>query len=43
MIKGSIQDLTIWNKNAPNIGSPQHVRQMLKAIIGEIDSNNNSG
>ena len=41
MIKGSIQeeDLTILNIYAPNIGAPQHIRQMLTAIKGEIDSN----
>ena len=43
MIKGSIQeeDITIININiyAPNIGTPQHVRQMLKSMKGEINSN----
>ena len=41
IIKGSIQeeDITIVNIYAPNIGAPQHIRQMLKAIKGEIDSN----
>ena len=41
MIKGSIQeeDITIVNIYAPNIGAPQYIRQMLKAIKGEIDSN----
>ena len=41
MIKGSIQeeDLTIVNMYAPNIGTPQYIRQMLTAIKGEIDSN----
>ena len=41
MIKGSIQeeDITIVNINAPNIGAPQYIRQMLPAIKGEIDSN----
>ena len=41
MIKGSIQeeDITIVNIYAPNIGAPQHIRQMLTAIKGEIDSN----
>ena len=45
MIKGSIQeeDITIVNIYAPNIGAPQYIRQMLTAITGEIDSNNNSG
>ena len=41
MIKGSIQeeDITIVNIDAPNIGAPQYIRQMLAAIKGEIDSN----
>ena len=41
MIKGSIQeeDVTIVNIDAPNIGAPQYIRQMLTAIKGEIDSN----
>ena len=41
MIKGSIQeeDITIVNIYAPNIGTLQYIRQMLKAIKGEIDSN----
>ena len=41
MIKGSIQeeDITMANIYAPNIGAPQYIRQMLKAIKGEIDSN----
>ena len=41
MIKGSIQeeDITIVNIYAPNIGAPQHIRQILTAIKGEIDSN----
>ena len=41
MIKGSIQqeDITIINIYAPNIGAPQHIRQMLTAIKEEIDSN----
>ena len=41
MIKGSIQeeDLTIVNMYAPNIGTPQYIRQMLTAMKGEIDSN----
>ena len=43
MIKGSIQeeDITIVNIYAHNIGAPQYIRQMLTAIKGEIDSNNN--
>ena len=38
MIKGSIQeeDITILNINAPNIGAPQYIKQMLTAIKGEI-------
>ena len=41
MIKGSIQeeDVTMVNIYAPNIGAPQHIRQMLTPIKGEIDSN----
>ena len=41
MIKGSIQeeDIKIVTIYAPNIGAPQYIRQMLTAIIGEIDSN----
>ena len=41
MIKGSIQeeDITIVNIYAPNIGSPQYIRQTLTYIKGEIDSN----
>ena len=40
MIKGSIQeDITIVNVYAPNIGAPQYIRQMLKTIKGEIESN----
>ena len=41
MIKGSIQEenITIINIYAPNIGAPQHIRQMLRAIKGETDSN----
>ena len=41
MIKGSIQeeDITTINIYAPNIGAPQHIRQMLTAIKGVIDSN----
>ena len=43
MIKGSIQeeDITIVNIYAAKIGAPQHIRQMLTAIKGEIDSNTN--
>ena len=41
MINGSIQeiDITIVNIYAPNIGVPQHIRQTLTDIKGEIDSN----
>ena len=41
MIKGSIQeaDITIVNINAPDIETPQYIRQMLTAIKGEINSN----
>ena len=41
MMKGSIQeeDITIINIYAPNIGAPQHIRQLLTAIKEEIDSN----
>ena len=38
MIKGSIQelDITIINTYAANIGVPQHVRQMVISMKGEI-------
>ena len=38
MIKGSIQeeDITIVNIYAPNIGTPQYIRQMLTAIKGKL-------
>ena len=41
MIKGSTQeeDITIINIDAPNIGAPQYVRQMLTSMKGEINSN----
>ena len=41
MIKRSIEeeDITILNTYAPNIGTPQYIRQMLKTIKEEIDSN----
>ena len=41
IIKGSIQeeDITIVNTYAPNIGTPQYMRQLPSAIKGEIDSN----
>ena len=41
MIKGSIQEenIKITNIYASNIGAPQHIRQMLTAMTGEMDSN----
>ena len=41
MNKGSIQeeDITVVNMNAPTIGAPQYIRQILAAIKWEIDSN----
>ena len=41
MIKGSIQeeDITLINIYAPNIGALKYIKQLLKAIKGEIDSN----
>ena len=41
MIKGSIQevDIRIVNIYAPNIEAPRYIRQMLRAIKGEIDGN----
>ena len=41
MIKGSIQeeDVTIVNIYAPNVGTPQYIRQTLTDIKGETDSN----
>ena len=41
MIKGLIQEegITIVNIYAPNIGAPQHIRQLLTALKEEIDSN----
>ena len=41
MINGSIQeeDITILNIYTPNIGSPQHIRQLLTTLKGEIDNN----
>ena len=40
-IKGSIQeeDITIINIYAPNIGTPQYVRQMLTSIKGRVNNN----
>ena len=41
MIKRSIQeeDITIINIYAPNIETPQYVRQMLKSMKGKINNN----
>ena len=41
IIKGSIkgEDITIINIYAPNIGTPQYIRQMLTSMKGEINSN----
>ena len=41
MIKGSIQeeDITVVNIYAPNTGAPQYIRQTLRDIKGEADSN----
>ena len=41
MIKGSVQeeDITMINIYAPNIGSPQYIRQRLTNKKEEIDSN----
>ena len=41
MIKRSIQeeDIMIINICAPNIGAPQHVRQMLTTMKGAINNN----
>ena len=41
MIKGAIQeeDITIVNIYAPNIETPQYIRQTLTDIKGEIDRN----
>ena len=41
MIKGSIQEeeRTILNSYAPNIGSPQYIRQLLTTFKGQIDNN----
>ena len=40
MIKGSIQeeDITIVNINAPNMGVPKHIEQILTDIKGEINN-----
>ena len=41
MIKGSIQEenITIVSVYASNIGAPRYIRQTLRDIKGEIDSN----
>ena len=39
MIKGSIQEEDITIADAPNIGAPQHARQMLISMRGEINNN----
>ena len=41
MIKGSIQveDITIINIYAPNLGASQYGRQMLTSMKGEINNN----
>ena len=41
MIKGSIQeeDTIILNIYAPNVGSPQYIRQLLTTLKGEINNN----
>ena len=41
MIKRSIQeeDISIVNIYAPNIGAPQHIRQTLTDVKGEIGCN----
>ena len=41
MIKGSIQeeDITVANIYAPNIGSPQYIRQLLTTLKGQVDNN----
>ena len=43
MIKGSIQeeDIAILNIYAPNIGSPQYIRQLLTTLEGQINNNTN--
>ena len=40
MIKGSVQeeDITIANFYAPNTGAPQYIRQTLRVVKGETDS-----
>uniref|UniRef100_A0A4X1TY49 Endonuclease/exonuclease/phosphatase domain-containing protein n=1 Tax=Sus scrofa TaxID=9823 RepID=A0A4X1TY49_PIG len=41
MIKGSIQeeDITILNIYAPNIGSPQYIKQLPTTLKGQINNN----
>jgi len=41
MIKGPIQeeDITVINIYAPNIRTPQYIRQMLTKMKGEINNN----
>ena len=41
MIKESIQqeEMTFINIYAPNIGTQKHIKQILKDLKGEIDSN----
>ena len=41
MIKGSIQeeDITIGNTYAPNIGTPQYMKETLANVEGETVSN----
>ena len=40
MIKGSIQeDTTILNIYAPNIDSPQYIRQLPTTLKGQINNN----
>ena len=41
MIKGSIheEDITTLNIYAPNLGAPQHVRQMITSMKGVINNN----
>ena len=33
------EDMTILNSYAPNIGSPQYIRQLLTTLKGQIDNN----
>ena len=34
-----LEDITIINIYAPNMGAPQYVRQMLTSMKGEINNN----